>query len=73
VADAARAGFLDGMHTGFIVGAIAAAVGIVVTLLFLPSHARSTDVAIQADEYRAEHAEGVDAPVDHAPVSDLSR
>ncbi|HEV8295766.1 MAG TPA: MFS transporter [Acidimicrobiales bacterium] len=67
VADAARNGFLDGMHTGLIVGACAAAVGIIVTLVWLPARARSADVVTQAHEFEAEHVSIVE------PVGDPAR
>jgi hypothetical protein len=49
VADAARRGFLHGMHTGLVVGSVAAVVGVTVTLVWLPSRARSIDLAQQSD------------------------
>ncbi|TML12512.1 MAG: MFS transporter [Actinobacteria bacterium] len=55
IADAARRGFLDGMHTGLVVGAVAAAIGVVVTILWLPSRARSIDLTAQAREFDSEH------------------
>jgi EmrB/QacA subfamily drug resistance transporter len=51
IADAARRGFLDGMHTGLVVGAVAAAAGVIVTLLWLPARTRTNDGAKQAPEF----------------------
>ena len=59
IADAARRGFLDGMHTGLVVGAIAAAVGIVVTLLWLPDRARSSEVVAQVHGHDGPHPPAV--------------
>ncbi|MEO8692409.1 MAG: MFS transporter [Acidimicrobiales bacterium] len=51
IADAARTGFLDGMHTGLVVGAVAAAVGVIVTLVWLPARTRANDVTTQEAEF----------------------
>jgi hypothetical protein len=43
------------MHTGLVVGAVAAAVGVVVTLLWLPARTRSTDLATQTLDFDEQH------------------
>lgn len=55
ITDAARTGFLDGMHTGLVVGAVAAAVGVVVTLVWLPARTRSNDLTTQALDFEEQH------------------
>jgi EmrB/QacA subfamily drug resistance transporter len=55
ITDAARTGFLHGMHTGLVVGAVAAAVGVVVTLLWLPARTRPTDLTMQALDFDEQH------------------
>jgi EmrB/QacA subfamily drug resistance transporter len=54
IASTARAAFVDAMHGGALVAAIAAGLGAVVTLLFLPARARPADAALQELEYDAE-------------------
>jgi hypothetical protein len=54
LADGAREAFTSAMHGGALVAAIAAAVGVVVVLAFLPATARATDVELQAHEYEDE-------------------
>jgi EmrB/QacA subfamily drug resistance transporter len=53
ISDAARSGFLDGMHTGLVVGAVAAAVGVAITLLWLPGRARASEPPAPAPELDA--------------------
>jgi EmrB/QacA subfamily drug resistance transporter len=57
IISAAQAAFIDGFHTALRVGALVTFVGIVVTLLFLPAHARRSDVTVQAGEFAEEHPE----------------
>jgi EmrB/QacA subfamily drug resistance transporter len=68
--DVARSGFVEAMHTGALVAAVAAAVGSLVALLFLPAHARRTDEELQRHEYEDEltEAEAHGAPVEHLPA-----
>ncbi len=54
LAQLAKASFVDGMHTASFVAAGAAAIGVVVSLLFLPARARARDVQLQHAEYEAE-------------------
>jgi EmrB/QacA subfamily drug resistance transporter len=56
LARGAREAFTSAMHGGALVAAIAAAVGVVVVLAFLPATARATDVELQAHEYEDEMA-----------------
>jgi hypothetical protein len=51
LARGAREAFTSAMHGGALVAAVAAAVGVVVVLAFLPATARATDVELQAHEY----------------------
>jgi hypothetical protein len=50
ITDAARQAFVDGMHAGFYIGAAITAIGLVVTLVWLPARERDDERA------RAEHA-----------------
>jgi EmrB/QacA subfamily drug resistance transporter len=59
--DTANSAFVDAMHWGVLVAAGATLLGVFVALLWLPAHARPTDVAEQAHEYVAEH-EGEEMP-----------
>jgi EmrB/QacA subfamily drug resistance transporter len=54
LAVAARGAFVDAMHGGAVVAAVAAGLGALVTLLFLPARARPDDEALQELEYEAE-------------------
>ena len=69
VADVARSAFVDAMHGGAIVAAIAAAVGAVVVLLFLPAHARAADEELQEHEYELETEEALAAGERLDPVA----
>jgi EmrB/QacA subfamily drug resistance transporter len=60
---AARSGFLDGMHAGLVVGACAAALGVVLVLLWLPARAPAG-----SEPDRGASAGGV-APSDGGPSS----
>jgi hypothetical protein len=55
ISDAARHGFLDGMHTGLVVGAVATAVGAIVTLLWLPGRALASDRSAREADRPAAH------------------
>ena len=57
LAGAARSAFIDGFHASLLAGAVVTFVGIIVTLVWLPAHARDHDREIQRTEFRAEHAE----------------
>lgn len=50
----ARDAFVEGLHGGAIVAAVAAALGALITLVYLPAHARKTDEAMQQSEFEAE-------------------
>lgn len=52
----ARNAFVDAMHGGAVVAAIAAVLGVVVAALFLPAHAREADTEMQAAEFHSEMA-----------------
>jgi EmrB/QacA subfamily drug resistance transporter len=52
---AANSAFMDGFQASLRVGALVTLIGLVVTLLWLPAHARVSDVRGQADEFSAEH------------------
>lgn len=56
VASVAQSAFVDAMHMGAVVAAVAAAAGSVVALAFLPAHARREDEVLQEQEYDAELA-----------------
>jgi EmrB/QacA subfamily drug resistance transporter len=58
----ANQAFIDGMHAGVLVAAVATAIGAIVALIWLPARARDDNVAQQAAEYAAEHAASADAP-----------
>jgi hypothetical protein len=47
--------FIDGMHAGVLVAALATGIGAIVALVWLPARARDDNVAEQAAEYAAEH------------------
>ncbi len=57
IADVARNAFVDAMHGGAVVAAIAALLGAVVAIAFLPAHARPADEALQDQEFEAEMSE----------------
>src|SRR5262245_61883423 len=58
----AKSSFVDGLQAASRAGAIVTFIGVIVTILWLPAHARSRDVALQAGEYAAEHPGGRPAP-----------
>jgi EmrB/QacA subfamily drug resistance transporter len=58
----ANQAFIDGMHAGVLVAAVATGIGAIVALIWLPAHARDDNVAQQAAEYAAEHAADQGAP-----------
>jgi len=53
LAHVAKVAFVDGLHAGVIVGAVAALIGAVVCLLWLPARARKESIAAQDAEYAA--------------------
>ena len=55
ITTAANDAFIDGFHAALRTGALVVMVGIVITLLWLPAHARRPDVVLQAEEFTAEH------------------
>ncbi len=57
LAAAARSAFIDGFHVSLLGGAAVTLVGVVVTLLWLPAHARQPDRVLQQAEFVAEHPE----------------
>jgi EmrB/QacA subfamily drug resistance transporter len=57
IADVARNAFVDAMHSGAIVAAVAAFIGVIVAVVFLPAHARPADEALQEQEFSEEMAE----------------
>jgi len=66
----AKSAFMDGFHAGLYVGAAVTVIGVVATLIFLPSRARAEDVRRQDAEFAEEtaaaaarHAEPAPAPV----------
>lgn len=65
----ARNAFVDGLHGGALVAAIAAALGALVTAIYLPAHARKADEAqqqVEFDEEMRAYDEHSDALVDQA-------
>ncbi len=71
LAAVAKAAFVDGLHTGVLVGAAAALLGAIVAAAWLPARARHVDEAGQSFEYAEEHAHDVGVPeglVAPAPV-----
>jgi hypothetical protein len=57
VASVARDAFVDGLQVASRAGALVTLIGVVVTLLWLPAHARDRDTTLQAGEFAAEHPE----------------
>ncbi len=65
--------FVDALHTGALVAAVATFVGVLVALAFLPARAQARDRALQHDEYAAEHQGDLGIPdteLTPAPVVD---
>jgi EmrB/QacA subfamily drug resistance transporter len=56
LAGAARSAFIDGFHASLLAGALVTFVGIIVTIVWLPAHAREHDRELQHTEFVAEHA-----------------
>lgn len=54
IRDAAKLAFVDGMHTGAIIGATAAVLAVVVAAVWLPARARDEDVHAQEAERTSE-------------------
>lgn len=67
LAHVAKVAFVDGLHAGVIVGAVAALIGAVVCLVWLPARARRESVEAQEAEYRAAGQGGPPAEVVTAP------
>lgn len=57
VLSVANQSFVDALHTGALVAALATFAGVVTALLFLPSRARRDDEVEQAQEFAEEHPE----------------
>src|SRR5262249_61113004 len=57
IASAARSAFIDGFHVALLAGSLATLVGLVVTILWLPAHARERDRTFQQAEFVSEHPE----------------
>ncbi|MFN8039975.1 MAG: MFS transporter [Acidimicrobiales bacterium] len=51
----ANQSFVDALHTGALVAAVATFAGVLVALAFLPARAQARDRALQHDEYAVEH------------------
>lgn len=69
----AREAFVDGLHGGAIVAAIAAILGAVIAAAYLPAHARDDDQARQAEEFEAEmHAHDEPAAAAGGPAPDAT-
>ncbi|MEZ5141850.1 MAG: DHA2 family efflux MFS transporter permease subunit, partial [Acidimicrobiales bacterium] len=65
----ANQAFVDALHTGALVAAVATFAGVIVALAFLPARARARDVALQHDEYAEEHRADLGLPpTDLAPA-----
>ena len=60
----ANQAFIDGMHAGVLVAALATGIGAIVALIWLPARARDENLAQQAAEYAAEHVDDEGAPVE---------
>jgi MFS family permease len=54
--EVARLSFVDAVHYGVAVAALATGFGVVVALAFLPARAADADTEIQAEEFDVEHA-----------------
>ncbi len=74
LAEVARGAFVDGLHGGALVAAIAAAIGAIVTAVYLPAHARKSDEELQDLEFDME-MDALDEQVgsgSHSRVDDAS-
>jgi EmrB/QacA subfamily drug resistance transporter len=60
----ANQAFVDGMHAGVLVAALATGIGAIVALIWLPARASDQNLAEQAAEYAAEHVADEGAPVE---------
>lgn len=70
----AREAFVDGLHGGAIVAAIAAILGAVIAAAYLPARARDDDQARQAEEFEAEmHAYDEPTGAAGGPAPDATR
>ena len=54
--EVARLSFVDAVHYGVAVAALATGLGVVVALVFLPARAADADTEVQAEEFDVEHA-----------------
>ena len=54
--EVARLSFVDAVHYGVAVAAVATGLGVVVALVFLPARAADADTEVQAEEFDVEHA-----------------
>ncbi len=59
----ANQAFVDGMHAGVLVAALATGIGAIVAAVWLPARAREENLDQQAAEYAAEHVGDEGAPV----------
>jgi EmrB/QacA subfamily drug resistance transporter len=57
IATAARSAFIDGFHVSLLAGSVATLVGLIVTIVWLPAHARERDRTFQHAEFVSEHPE----------------
>jgi EmrB/QacA subfamily drug resistance transporter len=67
LASTARTAFVDGMHQGYLVGAIVLIVGAIAALIWLPARAPRPVEELEA-EYEAEHPAPLHAPSDGTPA-----
>jgi len=64
----ANQSFVDALHTGALVAAVATFAGVLVALAFLPARAQARDRALQHDEYVVEHQGDLGLPDELAPA-----
>ena len=65
----ANQAFVDAVHWGVAVAALATAIGVGVALVFLPARARAEDREEQAAEYAEEHTDEFQVPDEPSPVA----
>ena len=74
--EVARLSFVDAVHYGVAVAALATGLGVVVALVFLPARAADVDTEVQAEEFDVEHAGegyarfGAQVPLVDGPIGD---
>jgi hypothetical protein len=56
----ANQAFVDALHWGVLVAAVATGLGAVMAFVFLPAHARADNLSAQDGEFLTEHAHDVD-------------